>query len=283
MNTFTMARPPRRDSSVVAILRDARASLGRQLPELDDQPVRVVAVGGAVAGEVAGVHLLRWPGEAYARGGETGVLGFDVVDEECDVVRADVRRLRSGGKRRALGGPVFEQLEERGPGTQLDEAQPRARHRHLSLEHLAGHLGVQGDLHPQQVPVEAQRAVEIGHRPRGVVEADDHRAVQPPSTTRLAPWTNRAASEARNTTTGAMSSTSPQRPQGVSSATRRSNSGSARNGAFIGVRICPGATQLTRIRLGPRSSASAFAISSTAPFVAQEAGPPTQTCPEIEE
>src|SRR5436305_1714058 len=74
--------------------------LRRQLPELDDQLVGVVAVGGAVAGEVAGVDLLRRPREADAGGGEARMLAADVVDEERDVVRADVGRLRIGGERR---------------------------------------------------------------------------------------------------------------------------------------------------------------------------------------
>src|SRR5215217_6255809 len=100
--------------------------------------------------------------------------------------------------------------------------------------------------------------------------SDFYWAAQPPSTSHDAPLTNFAAGDARKTTAAAISSVSPIRPRGVLSSSDRSYSGEAANcPAFIGVRILPGATQLTRTPWGPSSVAKARVINSTAPFVAQ--------------
>ena len=58
------------------------------------------------------------------------------------------------------------------------------------------------------------RALEIGN-PRVPRSPRPYRAVQPPSTNTELPVMNDEASEARNTATPAISSSSPQRPSGI--------------------------------------------------------------------
>src|SRR6185312_8882047 len=89
-------------------------------------------------------------------------------------------------------------------------------------------------------------------------------AVYPPSTSKLAPVMNEAEGDARWTTALATSSMLPRRPSGMRPITSARNASSAKKGSVIGVATKLGATELTRMRCGASSTASAFVRPSTA-------------------
>src|SRR5258705_2559052 len=72
-------------------------------------------------------------------------------------------------------------------------------------------------------------------------------AVCPTSATNAAPVTNDARSEARNSTTFAISSGLPRRPMGITFLNLSANPGCSSAGANNGVSIAPGQMQLARI------------------------------------
>src|SRR5437588_1960709 len=91
----------------------------------------------------------------------------------------------------------------------------------------------------------------------------------PPDTLSVSPVTHAAASEARYSTAGAMSSGLPERPSGVSATSCRSKSVPMTTPMSItpSVSVKPGFTALTRMPRGPSSRASACVSVSTAPLV----------------
>lgn len=90
----------------------------------------------------------------------------------------------------------------------------------------------------------------------------------PPSAEMISPVTNRAASDARNTTTSAMSSATAHRPSGVCASIPSTTPATVLLRAHNAVSTTPGATALTRIPAAPNSIASERVAASSAPFEA---------------
>lgn len=90
----------------------------------------------------------------------------------------------------------------------------------------------------------------------------------PPSTGTMAPVTNCAAGEHKNTAAPAMSRGSPHRASGVRARIASLRSGSSRSARVSGVRTHPGAMALTRIPSAAYASASDLVSCATPPLLA---------------
>src|SRR4029453_10923588 len=102
---------------------------------------------------------------------------------------------------------------------------------------------------------------------RRIQQAPGRTADQPPSTTRLAPVTYEASSEARKRAHRATSSGAPIRPSGMARAMARIGwPGASRSPSVAGGRIMPGLMQLARMPCRAPSAASCFVIATTPPL-----------------
>ena len=115
--------------------------------------------------------------EAHAGRRKALVLGLDVAHVERDVRDPVVADGPPGIARRRLGRFVLEELDEGVVGPQHRDLRGRA----IESRDLIGRLGplgpgeLENHLEPEQVAIEAERALEVARRDGRMVDSSDHR------------------------------------------------------------------------------------------------------------